>query len=633
VWGAKRLSPRCGQVGHGRSLARSSFRVSFRSSHRSLLLPPYPPHTRTTVRFAFRRSLLLSQPTMSDTKATGSCSDIGIMAPLPTPGGRPMGLLDLPDDALSLIAEHVWASRGNARGLVGACRRTRRIGLAALPSLVIRWCPVCSLFGCITPPPTPAGRAPPLHPRGLDARLPSLIEFLALATGVRSVTLVDRSFVPSAAAAAAAVVAAATPVPPCACPVAVRKGVWRLIGAALGGRPLHTLKACDAVATSFLGGLSSCLGGGGDGGGRLRVLKLGVTSPPMVNEAAMALHSVAPTLTELTMDCLPGVPLFLAHLFRSAGRLPALRSLRLRAKHEDPPGGTLGRDEAAMIAEVCGGLAILETSYPLGSGFGPPWAVARGALPHLHTLRLQLAEGWSSAMNLVTDYAAVLRNRPMTEVRLSHTGGFPAPLLTALRSVDQLPKVLRLGAELEAADAEWLLGDPAAVMAIESLSLRLRCRPHLVLPDVAMPPRLRRLHLSCFTLGAADTPVCPSARWDVPPTLRRLSVSHDHGLRAADGDESADLPLVRWLLAAVVASRGGCHLKRLYMCARVRPGPDLDAALAPFVAAAAGTLCKLQLFVQPAGEDGMEQRRQMAAALSAALPGASIAVKSSVDDM
>jgi len=567
---------------------------------------------------------------MTDTKATGSCSDIAIVAPLPTPGGRPVDLLDLPDDALSLIAEHVWASRGNARGLVGACRRTRRIGLAALPSLVIRWCPVCSHFGCITPPPTPAGRAPPLHPRGLDARLPSLIEFLALATGVRSVTLVDRSFVPSAAAAAAAVAAAATPVPPCACPVAVRKGVWRLVGAALGGRRLHTLKACEAVAASFLGGLSSCLGGAHDGGGRLRVLELGVTSPPTVNEAAMALHSVAPTLTELTMNCLPGVPLFLTHLFRSAGRLPALRSLRLRAKHENPPGGTLGRNEAEAIAEVCAGLAVLETTYPLGTGFGPPWAVARGAFPHLHTLRLQSALVWSSAFNLVSDFAAVLRNRPMTIVRLSATGGFPAPLVTALRSVDRLPKVLHLDAELESTDAAWLLGEPAAVTEIESLSLSLHCRPHLVLPVVAMPPHLRELYLSCFTRGAADTPVCPSARWDAPPTLRHLSVSHDRGLPAADGDVSADLPLVRWLLAAVVASRGGCHLTHLDVCARVRPGPDLDAALAPFVSAAAGTLSKLDLLVQPTGEDGVEQRRQMAAALSAALPGASISVESSV---
>ena len=150
------------------------------------------------------------------------------------------------------------------------------------------------------------------------------------------------------------------------------------------------------------------------------------------------------------------------------------------------------------------------------------------------------------------------------------------------------------------------------------------------LPQVFFYTRLRALNLSCFTQGAADTPVCPSARWDVPPTLRRLSVSHDRGLPAADGDESADLPLVQWLLAAVVASRGGFHLTELEVCARVRPGPDLDAALAPFVAAAAGTLCKLQLFVQPAGEDGVEQRRQMAAALSAALPGATIAVESSV---
>jgi len=317
---------------------------------------------------------------------------------------------------------------------------------------------------------------------------------------------------------------------------------------------------------------------------------------------------------------------------RSAGRLPALRSLRLVAAHEFLPGGTLGRDEAAAIADACAGLTFLTTEYPLRTGFGPPWAVAHGALPHLRTLHITSAMGRSYALDVVDDYAAALSNRPMTEVVLACTGGFPAPVVTALRSVDRLPKKLWLGAHLKPADAVGLLGDPAAVAEIESLSLHLRCRPHLVLSVVAMPPHLRELVLSCFTFGAADTPVCPSARWDVPPTLRHLSVSHDRGARAADRDVSADLPLVCWLLAAVVASPGGCHLTHLDLCARVRPGPDLDAALAPFVAAAAGSLCKMMLAVQSAGKGGVEQRRQMTAALSAALPGASVHVGSYVVD-
>jgi len=315
---------------------------------------------------------------------------------------------------------------------------------------------------------------------------------------------------------------------------------------------------------------------------------------------------------------------------RSAGRLPALRFLRLTAAREDPPGGALGRDEAAAIADACVGLMFLRTEYPLGTGFGPPGAVARGAFPHLRTLHIVRTAGWYSTSDVVEDYAAVLTHRPMTSVVLAHTDGFPTPVVTALQSVDRLPKELWLGAQLVPADAVGLLGDPTAVAGIESLQLHLRCRPHLVLPVVAMPPHLRKLILSCDTEGAADTPVCPSARWDVPPTLRHLSVALDRGLRAAERDISADLPLVRWLLAAVVASRGGCPLTHLDVRARVRPGPDLDAALTPFVAAATGTLCDLDLFVQPTGEDGVEQRRQMAAALSAALPGASVTVEASV---
>jgi len=432
--------------------------------------------------------------------------------------------------------------------------------------------------------------------------------------------------VPSAAAAGTA----ATPTPPCACPFAVRMGVWRAVGAAVRGRPLKRLKARDAAATSFLGGRST--GSGGGGGGRLRVLELVMTSPSVVGEVATALQSVAPTLTQLRIEFLPGMPRHLAHLLRSAGRLSALRSLWLTAAREDPAGGTLGRDEAAAIADACVGLTFLRTLYPLGTGFGPPWAVACGAFPHLRTLHIVRPAGLYSPLDVVEDYAAVLTHRPMTEVVLADTDGFLAPVVTALRSVDRLPEQLWLRAQLEPADAVELLGDPAAVAGIESLNLSLRCRPHLVLPVVAMPPHLRELILLCCTEGAADTPVCPSARWDVPPTLRHLSVSHDLGLQAADSDISADLPLVRWLLAAVVASRGGCPLTRLAVCARVRPGPDLDAALAPFVAATAGSLCELELSVQPTGEDGVNERRLMAAALSAALPGASVTVKSSLYD-
>jgi len=562
---------------------------------------------------------------MSAAEDTGSSRDVTTVAPPPTLGGPPVGLLDLPDDALSLIAEHVWASKGDGSGLVGACRRTRRIGLAALPSLILRWCPVCSCFGRVPPPPAPAGGAPPPHPPSLDARLPSLFAFLALATGIRSVTLVDERLMSSAAAATTA----ATPAPPCARPTAVRMGVWGAVGAALAGRPLNELCAVEAAAASFFGGRLS--GGGGGGGCRLRVLNLVVASAQVVGEAVTALQYVAPTLTELTIHCLPGVPTYLAHLFRSVGRLPELRFLWLIAAHDYPRGGKLGRDEAAAIADACAGVTVVMIDYPLSTGFGPPWALVCGALSNRHTLCLDEAEGRSSAIHVGNDYAAVLRHLPMINVRLTHTLGGTAPVDRALQSFDRRSTVLHLGANLGAADAARLLGDATTVADIKYMALNLVCRPHRVLPNIAMPPRLRALTLSCFTHGAADTPVCLSAHWDVPPTLRRLSVSHDYGLRAADGDESADLPLVRWLLAAVVASRGGFHLTELEVCARVRPGPGLDAALAPFVAAAAGTLERLQLLVQPAGEDGVEQRRQMAAALSAALPGASIAVASSVE--
>ena len=242
------------------------------------------------------RSLSLPEPTATVAKATGSCRDVATMAPPRTPGGPPVGLLDLADDVVSLIAEHVWAAKGGGHGLVGACRRTRRIGLAALPSLVLWCCPVSGDSGRVPPPPVPAGRAPPPHPSGVDARLPSLVAFLALATGVRSVTLEEQRPVPSAAAAASS----ASPAPPCACPFAVRMGMWRAVGAAFGGRPLDALKAGDTAAASFLGGRAT--GGGGGSGGRLRILDLVVTSSQVVGEVATALQSVALTLQEKSVS-------------------------------------------------------------------------------------------------------------------------------------------------------------------------------------------------------------------------------------------------------------------------------------------------------------------------------------------
>lgn len=219
--------------------------------------------------------------------------------------------------------------------------------------------------------------------------------------------------------------------------------MWRTVGAAFGGRPLDALKAGDTAAASFLGGRAT--GGGGGSGGRLRRLDLVVTSPRVVGEVAAALQSVSPTLTDLRMHFLPGAPTALARLFRSACRLPALRSLHLTARNEEPRGGTLRQNEAAAIADACAGLEVLKTNYPLGTGFGPPWAVARGALPHLHTLRLMSALDIPSTLDLIDDYAAVLSHRPMTDVYVPRLFGFPAAVVTALQSVDRLPKVLHLG--------------------------------------------------------------------------------------------------------------------------------------------------------------------------------------------
>ena len=558
------------------------------------------------------------------------CSSDSPAGPLPTslpcahPPDHPLvQLLDLHDDALGLIAAHLWApGGGGGGGFVGACRRTRRVGLAALPSLTIRWCAACCRWPrAPSPPLQPDGPRPlesdsPLrpHPPALDARLPSLIAFLATATGVRKVFIVDAPALPHSDGDGND-----PPPPPCSRSDDEREKVWRAVGAALGGIPLVNIGGSGAVASVLIGRQAV-------DGGRLRTLRLMDVDRHAVLSAAMALQSVASTVTCLSLRLRSDALGALAGLFRSAGRLPAMTNLIL-ARCDQFSSTLFGQDAAAAIASACPGLTSVELQHAPRPGWGVSWALARGALPRLTSL--YICPPWDHIiMPAAKDLAAVLTHRSMVSVQVNELSGGVTSIIAALRSVDHLPEVLSINTTMPVTDALRLLDDPIANARVKTLNMCVSGFPALLLLYAAPLPQLHALTLSCTipqgaVLDVPDVPI--AAGWVVPATLRSLMVHVRHEAMPA-GVAAEDVVLLRWLLTAVVASRAARWLTHLHLIARIPPGPELDAMLAPLVAASANTLRSVQLGVATIADDGVGKRRRMAAALLAALPHAKVKV-------
>jgi len=524
-------------------------------------------------------------------------------------------LLDLPDDVLVLVAARLWAPGGGGGAkFVAACHRTRRLGLAALRTLTIRWCPArCHWPEQSTPGPDKSDRPLHPHPPALDARLPSLIAFLAVATRVRVLTIVDSPALPRSDSNGDA-----SPRPPCSRGDDEREEVWRAVGAALGGHPLDEVKGDGAVASVLVGRKAV-------GGARLRVLHLTGVGHRAVPTMAVALRGVASTVVRLTLHALPDTPDLLAGLFRSAGRLPALTHLFLTVERRSRPVAVFGGDEAAAIASACPGLTNVEMQCSPLTGWGASWAVARDALPQLTSFRFAFLRRGNKPR--AADFAALLARRQMVKVRLCPSRDSATPIVAALQSVDRLPKVLHMGMPMEVDDAVQLLENSTATADIKSLSLKLRGYPNLLLQGAARLPCLHTLWLRCVNRGG-DVPAVPdAAHWAVPPTLRSLLLEMRHQVTPADA-ATADLALVRWVVASVGASRVA-HLTDVRLCVRIPPGPELQAALGPLVAALANQLRTVILGVKSISDDGMGKRQRMEAALSAALPRAKVQVKPS----
>eukprot|EP00168_Porphyra_purpurea_P010418 TRINITY_DN2579_c0_g2_i1.p4 TRINITY_DN2579_c0_g2~~TRINITY_DN2579_c0_g2_i1.p4 ORF type:complete len:238 (-),score=68.05 TRINITY_DN2579_c0_g2_i1:423-1136(-) len=226
------------------------------------------------------------------------------------------------------------------------------------------------------------------------------------------------------------------------------------------------------------------------------------------------------------------------------------------------------------------------------------------------------------------DLADVLTHRPMVSVRLPEWSGSIAPVITSLRSVDRLPEELSIDMPMQATDAVRLLDDPTANAGVKKLHISLCGFPNLLLHYAASLPRLHALSLLCTIpegamLDARGAPM--AAGWVELPMLRSLDVEVRHEAAVA-GTGAQDEAFLRWILTAVASPRAAPCLTELHLSARIPPEPELDMRLVPLVAAAAKSLRSVKIGVCPLSDDGVGKRRRMAAALSAALPNAKVAV-------
>lgn len=319
----------------------------------------------------------------------------------PRPPSRPLTLMDLDDDTLGLIAGHCWAAAA-ADGFFGACRRTRAVGMAAIPDVSLEWCAACD--GELPPPPT--GLAAPAHPPCLVDRLPSTVAWLRRATHLRTAVLVDDADVAAAdggdadgGADADADAAAAVGAPPCAAvPPAVRAHAWQTVGATLVAAPLGALLVVGARAAAALGGLAAAVA---DPAGRraappVRRLHLlagadaaGAGGAGVAADLAAAAAAVAPTLEWLGVDARRGWRAGGARsALAAAGVLRSLRHVELRL--------TRGRGEvvdaatAAALAAAAPQLTSLVLEARVATGWGDALSLAAGALPRLAVLDLTL---------------------------------------------------------------------------------------------------------------------------------------------------------------------------------------------------------------------------------------------------
>jgi len=501
-----------------------------------------------------------------------------------------IGLLDLNDDCLRLIAARAANSGGWTPGLLGASTRTRQAALDAVTHLSIAWWPLRraragrkrplsdtrssmeSNGGEIGGSSIPSRAAGPCigHTHNLDGNAlvvarwaESVIYMLSRTTGLRSLAV---SSTPSSS-------------------VALAKA-WAYIGIALRATRVTVIHATGDVAPVITTFASLC-------GGRppLRVLRLTfLDKPPVCLPAALA--AVAPALEVLDIRAVGVLSVATDTVFLSpdAVVLPALKALEL---HGTTPLDTLAVEAAAGVAATCPALDRLALfGCRLSMGVGAALAAAAGALPRLTNLELQTAfvpelPGQPSG---AADLANLLRGRRLDALTLSledEGRSIRASLEFAPRLVDAMLSVTALPLAIELADSDWF--DNAAIVRFLSDGREAGSVQQLGLPQTRvgsdligrLPPLPRLTSLTLRLTSSADRAAVPQS-WAVPPGLATLRVDVFESSAASSATPLPAPPaLIGWMLREVAASAAVATLTS------VRIG-GLEAFDGPFLDAVAG---------------------------------------------
>ena len=500
-----------------------------------------------------------------------------------------LGLLDLNDDCLRLIAARAATSGGWAPGLLGASTRTRRAALDAVTHLTIAWRPprlyrpgrkrpfsetrgsMESNGGEIGGPSGPSHSGGPYVgcTTNLDRNASvvgkwaeSVIFTLSRTTGLRSVAVSSVS-PPSLALANA----------------------WAYIGIALRETRVTVITAQGDVTPAITTIGSRCAGRP-----PLRVLRLTFLDGPLLGLPA-ALAAVAPGLEVLEVRAIGVLSAATDTVFLpNAVVLPALKTLEL---HCTTTLDILDEPTALGLAATCPALNRLALfGCRMALGIGVLLAAAVGALPRLTNLELQTAfvPDVPGQPSCATDLANFFRGRRLDALTLSvedegwstHASREFVP-----RLVDAMLSLAALPLAIELADSD-LLGNAAIARFLsegrEAASVRQLGLPLTrVGSDLVgrLPPLPQLTSLTLRLSSSADRATVPPS-WAVPPALATLRIDV---FESSTASSTAPLPappaLIGWMLREVAASAAVATLTS------VRIG-GIEALDVPFLDAVAG---------------------------------------------
>lgn len=515
----------------------------------------------------------------------------------------PLCLLDLDDDVLGLIAAHCWAN-GHAAGLIGACRRTRQVGMGALTRLRLSCCD-----GWDRPErkDTEEGEAVAAfsgpHFRFLATCLPSLRSFLCCATDVHEVWLSDGR-------------ACMAESEHCRQPRAAKERVWRAAGVALRDTPLVS------VSVFGLAAMAALTNSDGPPCNALRTLRLERMADEDTKQVQLrALLQKAAS----SLECLGMKGWSLKETVGSIADvrpLSALRELSLGNEFDMHLFQVLGPSEATTIAAVCPRLTALRLCMRFGRGFGRAWAATRGRLEYLRTLHIHALR--DSPATLSSELADLLAGRRLDELELTAFFFEFEDVVGAVLCCDRLPATLRIDPlNVPCFDFLLLCQDYRAAEDLAVLSLPKMNHPEVFLLGMGSLCQMRSLELA-FDTRDMDVELLRSGIWVVPPRLRHLTVAVYSPHSAAGPGPPSALPLVAWMARCIADSPCAATLLVLALHARVPPEQPLQDALSPL--ASASMLRAVNVGVQPISNDGVGKQARLQNHLSALLPLAKVRV-------